>query len=697
MVLSAGSEVSGYRIERVLGAGGMGTVYLAANPVLPRQDALKVLSAELSQDPAFRARFTREADLAATLDHPNIVTVYTRGESDDGQLWIAMQYVAGSDAENELRDGKMTPQRAVHIVGEVAKALDYAHRRNLLHRDVKPANFLLAPEDERVFLADFGIARALDEAVGLTQTGMVMASVAYAAPESLGGEGVDSRADIYSLGCSLFRLLSGKTPFSKSGGMAAMAAAHLAQPPPRVTELVPALPPAMDAVIAKAMAKEPADRYQTARELAAAAAAALDDTTGEVRTAPTPPVPRGWTPGPTGAPTQSAGHTPPQHRLPPPPGIRTGPEGPTYPGGHVSGPRVPAAQPYGREHTPPGANMPYFGPPTETGTARSAGPPDAPARWRRRPWWIAGALAAVVLVVAASVGAVMWGDDSPAGYQPQSLSHVHGTTEIAAEPQAVAALGPGDGDAVLSLGVQPVAVVAPPGGMPSWEQQLVVGDVRVLDDPDTAALAAAEPDLIIDTGDIDEATYNKLGVIAPTVTRPQNAAPGWGWQNQLTWIGRILGRAEQAQQLIDSAAAKQGELRAANPAFDGKSIEVVNVADAGITATLSGSAAADYLEGLGFRYNDDLKRNPTDTADVRPVPDPEVLNQAPTDVRIVVRTDAGAGNGSYNGLPKPFTTYRGATVIVDDPAVISALGTGGYAATEYLNSTFVEALARQVH
>ena len=187
---------------------------------------------------------------------------------------------------------------------------------------------------------------------------------------------------------------------------------------------------------------------------------------------------------------------------------------------------------------------------------------------------------------------------------------MHGTTEIAAEPQAVAALGPGDGDAVLSLGVQPVAVVAPPGGMPSWEQQLVVGDVRVLDDPDTAALAAAEPDLIIDTGDIDEATYNKLGVIAPTVTRPQNAAPGWAWQNQLTWIGRILGRAGQAQRLIDGAAAKQAELRAANPAFDGKSIEVVNVADAGITATLSGSAAADYLEGLGFRYNDDPEAQP---------------------------------------------------------------------------------------
>ena len=164
MALSPGTVVAGYTIEAVLGAGGMGTVYKARNPALPRSDALKVLSEGLSRDDHFRARFLREADLAATLDHPNIVTVYTRGETEDGQLWIAMQYVDGSDAEKETRAGRMSPQRAVHIVGEVAKALDYAHRRQLLHRDVKPANFLLGSDDERVFLADFGIARALDDA-----------------------------------------------------------------------------------------------------------------------------------------------------------------------------------------------------------------------------------------------------------------------------------------------------------------------------------------------------------------------------------------------------------------------------------------------------------------------------------------------------------------------------------------------------
>ncbi len=289
--------VAGYRIEKVLGSGGMGTVYLAANPVLPRRDALKVLSSELSHDPPFRTRFIREADLAATLDHPNIVTVYTRGETEDGQLWIAMQYVPGSDAHAELEDGRITVQRSVHIIGEVAKALDYAHRRNLVHRDVKPANFLLAPEDERVMLADFGIARALDDTTQLTATGMVMATVAYAAPETLGSGPVDGRADIYALGCSLYRMLTNQAPFASSGGIAATMAAHLTKPPPRVTDRVD-LPREIDAVIAKAMAKNPDERFQRARELAESAAAALEGgvTSPVNRPAPRPAPPRGWPP-----------------------------------------------------------------------------------------------------------------------------------------------------------------------------------------------------------------------------------------------------------------------------------------------------------------------------------------------------------------------------------------------------------------
>jgi tRNA A-37 threonylcarbamoyl transferase component Bud32 len=279
-MLTSGSLFAGYRIERVLGAGGMGTVYLARSPALPRHDAIKALSPELSRDTNFRARFLREAEVAAGLSHPNIVSIYSRGEFQ-GQLWIAMQYVDGSDAESALRAGTMNPARAVFIVGEVAKALDYAHYHQVVHRDVKPANFLLSHEasgPERVLLGDFGIARALDD-VGLTMTGSFVGTVAYAAPEGLAGMPVDGRADTYTLGCTLFRLLTGKTPYSRSNGMAAVVTAHLHQPPPRVTDWMPNLPPRLDAVIARAMAKDPAGRFGSACELAEAATEALSDRT----------------------------------------------------------------------------------------------------------------------------------------------------------------------------------------------------------------------------------------------------------------------------------------------------------------------------------------------------------------------------------------------------------------------------------
>ncbi|WP_396904746.1 serine/threonine-protein kinase [Mycolicibacterium phlei] len=627
MVLSVGSVIAGYRIEEVLGAGGMGTVYRARHPSLPRSDALKVLSEQLSQDPQFRARFAREAELAATLDHPNVVTVYNRGETD-GQLWIAMQYVAGSDADKEITQGRMTPARAVYIVGEVAKALDYAHRRHLLHRDVKPANFLLSHDDERVLLADFGIARALDETVGLTQTGMVMASVAYAAPEGLAGENIDHRADVYSLGCSLYRMLTGTSPFARSGGMAAVAAAHLTEAPPRPTTKVPGLPVAFDAVIAKAMAKNPNDRYRSAGELAAAAAHALNDTTGAANPMSRP---------------------------------------------------VSVTAPWPSSPTPP---QPVYPPPI---TVQPIAPP--------RRWLPVAIVAAVALVAAVIVGIVVWKGDSTPIYAAQTLVHQHGETELTAEPRAVAALGPGDGDAVLSLGVQPVAVVAPGGVMPTWERQMITGDVRTLADAEAAVVAASKPDLIIDTGDIDDAEYRALSAVAPTVARMQNTAE-WTWQNQLEWVARILGRTDKAKELLDQAAAEQTEIRAAHPAFDGKSVVVVFVADEGIEVATPDSPVGRYLRGLGFRYPQDS--DPTATGPTRAVADPAELNATPTDVRIVVRTDKGAGNGSYNGLPQPFSAYRGATVIIDDPQVIAAMTTQGYAATRFLNAELVDALARYV-
>lgn len=200
-MISVGSVVAGYRVEQVLGGGGMGTVYLAKNPTLPGRDALKVLSADLSGDRAFRERFIREADMVSQFDHPNIVSIYGRGETGDGQLWIAMQYVEGTDAEAALRAGTMTPQRAIHIVTEVAKALDYAHQRNVVHHDVKPANLLLSDESgecERVFLSDFGVARPIDDS-DHSMDGAFTATLAYSAPEVITGAQIDGRADLYSL------------------------------------------------------------------------------------------------------------------------------------------------------------------------------------------------------------------------------------------------------------------------------------------------------------------------------------------------------------------------------------------------------------------------------------------------------------------------------------------------------------------
>ena len=273
-MLSSGSTIAGYRIERILGQGQMGTVFLARSPDLPRYESLKVLNKDLSNDNEFQARFLREADVVSQLTHPNIVTVYRRGR-DEGLLWIAMEYVPGTDAETALRNGQMTPIRAVHVIQEIAKALDYAHQQHVVHRDVKPANFLLSGDggpDERVLLGDFGVARYRGQNE-ISVAGSVFATVAYAAPEVLAGRPSDNRADLYSLGCSLFRLLAGRTPFS--GNTAQMVEGHLNQPPPRVTEFTPGLPPAIDAVVAKAMAKDPAQRYQSGRELADAAATAL--------------------------------------------------------------------------------------------------------------------------------------------------------------------------------------------------------------------------------------------------------------------------------------------------------------------------------------------------------------------------------------------------------------------------------------
>jgi serine/threonine-protein kinase len=289
MPVSVGEAFAGYTILRVLGAGGMGTVYLAAHPRLPRQDALKVLPTQWTADPDYRERFLREADLSASLSHPNILGVHDRGEYD-GQLWISMDYVGGTDASRLVREHHpqgLPAGQAVEIITAVASALDYAHQQGLLHRDVKPANVLLDPKAQRIFLADFGIARLIDDPAGLTATNMAVGTMAYAAPEQLRGEALDGRTDQYALACTAFDLLTGAPPYVDSNP-AVVITKHVAAPIPSLGERRPELA-ALDLVLTRSMAKSPADRFASCGEFARELNYALNPPSGQVHRAPPPP------------------------------------------------------------------------------------------------------------------------------------------------------------------------------------------------------------------------------------------------------------------------------------------------------------------------------------------------------------------------------------------------------------------------
>ncbi|HET6733151.1 serine/threonine-protein kinase [Mycobacterium sp.] len=284
MPLADGAEFAGYTIVRLLGTGGMGEVYLAQHPRLPRRDALKVMPASVSADSEYRERFNREADIAATLWHPHIVGVHDRGEYE-GQIWISMDYVEGTDAARLLRErhrNGMPKAEVAEIIAAVADALDYAHQRNLLHRDVKPANILLAnPEsaDRRILLADFGIARWANDISGLTATNMTVGTVSYAAPEQLMGEQLDGRADQYALAATAFHLLTGSPPFQNSNP-AVVISQHLSAPPPAIGAHRQELS-ALDPVLAKALAKDPNERFERCADFARALGHRLDATASD--------------------------------------------------------------------------------------------------------------------------------------------------------------------------------------------------------------------------------------------------------------------------------------------------------------------------------------------------------------------------------------------------------------------------------
>jgi hypothetical protein len=367
----------------------MGSVYLVQHPRLPRQDAMKVIHPQLSSDPVFVARFDREAELAGTLDHPSLVKVYDRG-FDEGRLWLTMQYVPGPDVDQILRqEGPLDPARAVWLVGEIAGALDHAHAAGLVHRDVKPANILLARSGlgiERAYLTDFGIAHATEASLQLTDTGDLLASIPYAAPEQLDGRPVTGAVDVYALGCVLYEVLTGRRLFDQPTPTALMGA--VASGPP--AQALDALPPGLRQVVGRALAAQPADRFPTCGALADAARRAVPGVAPTVvRTvrqpagAPgsAPPVPAGsgtpWAPPSSGSPPSWA----PQAPGTPPPG---GPQAPGTP--------PPWTAPSGgRPEWPGGADDP-----DRRGGATGPGGPADRARQRRYLVWGAAALALVV-------------------------------------------------------------------------------------------------------------------------------------------------------------------------------------------------------------------------------------------------------------------------------------------------------------
>jgi tRNA A-37 threonylcarbamoyl transferase component Bud32 len=293
-LLAVGSEVAGYRVEAFISRGGMAVVYRAHDRRLGRRVALKLLAPELSQDERFQQRFLRESRLAASLDHPNIIPIYEAGESR-GLLYIVMRYVEGSDLQVVLdRDGPLELPRLVSILSQVGAALDAAHARGLVHRDVKPGNILIASgagreDPDHVYLTDFGLTKRSSSVSGQTTTGHFIGTMDYIAPEQIGSKPVDARTDIYSLGCVLYQSLTGDLPFDRDDE-AALLWAHLVERPPPVSARRPDVPPGVDAVVAKAMAKAPEDRHGSCRELVAEFRAAIQEEQAEPhRPAPAPP------------------------------------------------------------------------------------------------------------------------------------------------------------------------------------------------------------------------------------------------------------------------------------------------------------------------------------------------------------------------------------------------------------------------
>ena len=403
--------LAGYRVESLLGRGGMSVVYLAEHVSLGRKVALKVLASPLAHDPSFRERFMRESQRAAGLDHPNVIPIYDAGEIDggdaDGLLYIAMRYVDGPDLRSLLRrDGRLGVGRTLYMLEQVASALDAAHDNDLIHRDVKPSNIMIAEPSEHVYLTDFGVAKQTS-APDLTRTGIFVGTIEYAAPEQIEGLTLDRRTDVYALGCVLYECLAGRPPFERDAEVAVMHA-HLTSPPPRLTEARPDLPKELDRIVARAMAKSRDERYATAPEVVDAAHAVLRRSP----TASQPVVARYEEPVaaiPVNDPDETA----------PPVGVAPAPE-----------PSAPSAEASIEE--PASAAAPAA-PPTEAPPARS-GP-------RLPQWGLTAILVALAAIVSATAAYLLAGGDDETAASPPAATSTADTVPEA--PLSLAALVPG--------------------------------------------------------------------------------------------------------------------------------------------------------------------------------------------------------------------------------------------------------------
>ena len=351
--LENGFVIGGYRVDELIGRGGMGLVYRVKNVALHRVYALKVLAPALAEDEQFRQRFQREMRIAASLHHPNIVGIHYAGDHD-GMLYFVMDYVIGTDLREVLiKQGAIDPTGAVDLLEQFASALDAAHSRGLVHRDVKPANILITVKDgeEHAYLTDFGLAKKFDTVSGLTVKGAVVGTVDYMAPEQITGSRTDARTDIYALGCVFYQMLSGRVPYERENSVATLFA-HVHEPPPQLEGNVSDTHPAFAAVLAKAMAKEPGDRYLSAGDMARDAAAALKGVRDKspptiVATGEATPVPREVDPtelAPPGAPEPTVAPPPAAHEptVAPPPAAH---EPTVAPPPSATTPPPPAAEP----------------------------------------------------------------------------------------------------------------------------------------------------------------------------------------------------------------------------------------------------------------------------------------------------------------------------------------------------------------